>query len=253
MVALVGIGHSHLHCVSAAYKERAAQLPGLRYVPMCLLDPPYSQQPPPGDPTPVFARALAEVMRNERQVAVFLFCGGSEHVRFGLANQPRPFDFVEPDRPEAPLVADEVVPYGMMRGLAAVNWVGQIIEAVRQVAPLPLVHLCPPPPVRDADFILRKVGGQLAQDLARYGVAPSEFRARVWRVCVTMMRELCEANDVTFLPVPSEAVEPDDCLGEHFAWDFVHASTSYGDLLLDSLLARIATAFPHARLADPLA
>jgi len=247
MVALVGIGHSHLHCVTRAYEARRAVLPGLRYVQMCLLDPPYAR-----NPEPVYAQELADLLKTEPQVCVFMFCAGSEHVRFGLINQPRPFDFIAPDRPDDPLVADEVVPYDMMRDLTRPGIVTKIIADIRQAAPLPLVQLSPPPPIRDAAFIRGKVtDAAMAADLARWGVAPAAFRARVWRVCMATLREVCEANDVAFLPAPAAAVDDDFCLAERFASDFVHANAGYGDLLLDQLLARVAVAFPDAKLAGP--
>jgi hypothetical protein len=79
---------------------------------------------------------------------------------------------------------------------ASCQGVRHVVEAIRDVAPVPILLLVAPPPVRDlvgliaANPWMRKQVPELMRQADELGVSPVGFRVKVWRVYARAMVEI---------------------------------------------------------------
>ena len=243
MIHLIGVGHSHLHTVVNAWKEFAANpTSGIRLSAFQMLDARYQPFNELVDGQLVVnPNLVADVKRvaGTQDARFFLYAGGSEHVRWGLINDPRPFDFVTPSTAmdDAPLYG-EVFPYEMLvaLGRGAGEHVTAPLAFFRSLTDRPVYQLCPPPPVRGVDLTRVNLGGMFEESSRTHGIAPDPFRVRIWQICVEGLRRACGEKGVVFLEAPREMIGADGCLvPEAVGHDAVHANSLYGRLILDQL------------------
>lgn len=239
---LVGIGHSHLHSLTAACREFAAAHPDqISYFPICLLDPPYAPAftgDSNSDPNPAWMRD----MRTEFATGAsgVLYIGGSDHFKWGLTPGPHPFDFVDPEHPsDAPLLGG-LVPYDLIlaESRGRLGYVKRIIEVVQGATGQKLVELPPPPPPFDLESLIRPHHQDLLAIIKDHGVSPAPFRLKIWRVMARALSEVCADAGVECLPVPPGATTPEGYLRPELAGDPVHGNIAWGRLCLSMLLAR---------------
>jgi hypothetical protein len=240
----IGIGHSHLHALTAAWREVEAKYPTLiRYTPMCFIDGPYS---PPfiiengvSQPNPVWIAHLREHLTAGTDVSVFLFAGGSEHFRWSLTPGPQPFDFVDPVEDDGKAPIGQVVPYELFMSYARDNarYMDDVVNAVRSVASVPLVQFVAPPPVRDlpARVALRP---DMLEQLGEFSVSPVHFRVKIWRATARALADACQKLGVACLYPPEEAMDHYGCLREELVSDVVHGNIDWGRLQVRRLLDR---------------
>jgi hypothetical protein len=244
MIHLIGVGHSHLHSVVNAWKEFASSpTSGICLSAFQMLDARYQPFREVVDGQLI---VNANLVADVRQVAdspdakFFLYAGGSEHVRWGLINDPRPFDFVTPSTiMDDEALHGEVFPYEMLVALG--RQAGEQLTAplafVRSLTDQPIYQLCLPPPVSGADLGRVKLGAMFEEGSRKYGIAPDPFRVRVWQICVEGLRRACHEKGVLFLEAPQEMIGADGCLVPGaVGHDAVHANALYGRLLLDQLI-----------------
>jgi hypothetical protein len=243
MIHLVGVGHSHLHTVVDAWKRFAATAAsGIQLSAFQMLDARYQPFSTWADGGFVFnPNLVADVRRvvDTPNTRFFLFAGGSEHVRWGLINDPRPFDFVPPANAGShePLHG-EIFPYEMMAtlGRSAAEQLTAPLAFFRSLTDQPIYQLSPPPPLRGADMSRINMGDMFEEGSRKYGIAPDPFRVRIWQICIEGFRRACTEKGVIFLEAPHEMIGPDGCLvPEAVGHDAVHANALYGRMLLDQL------------------
>jgi hypothetical protein len=245
MLHLIGIGHSHLHCVVDAWKQRSAdQTSEIRLSTFQLIEKRYQPLQSVTDGKLVFNETIvsdATAVIATGEPRFFMFVGGAEHALWGLARDPRPFDCVTPSiATENESLCGEIFPYEMFvaRAQLAAEYLTIPLAFLRTLTDQPIYQLCPPPPLRGTDLARIKIDPVLQEGVQRYGIAPDPFRVRIWEICLEGLRRACRTKDITFIEPPTGMIGADGCLAsEAVSHDAVHANAIYGQLLLDSVIA----------------
>lgn len=246
MKHVIGIGHSHLHAMSRAFRETEASRGGaLRYTPICLLDAPYDT---PLRDTAGEAIANHPIETTIRQalaggddVSIFMTVMGSEAFRWSLTPGPDPFDFVDPFEDDGEPLVGEIVPYGLMEKLGHeyLHFIGTMATYIRGFAALPLVQISPPPPIGDLPALIAAMPHWTSK-IDPYGVSPLRFRCKVWRCVCRTIGTICAGSDVAWMPCPPEALAPDGGLRADMQGDEIHGNVAWGRLFRDKLLTELA-------------
>jgi hypothetical protein len=190
--------------------------------------------------SPAYAEVLLELADGGVDEVVSCLYG-NEHSVFSLFEHEMPFDFVfdgiDVD-PEAggrrQILPAEVVRRELADRLAPLV---RSCRALRNLFPgVPMRHVMPPPPVADGGLI-RARPEALAAVIEARGVAPAPLRLKVYRLAEAIVSEGLEGSGVTMVRAPSAALD-DGYLAEAFWMASVHATTTYGGLVLDQLGAR---------------
>lgn len=173
---------------------------------------------------------------------VLSMMGGSRHAVFSTTQHPQPFDFCTPDRGAAPGAGVEIVPY---RALAAVfakgidKRVGRRLKAMRSATGARVVHLIPPPPNGDNEYIARHHEKLFArQGIASLGVSRPELRLKFWILQARILQKFCRKWGVEVMLPPAPTMRKGFLRPEYYGQDTTHANSLYGELVLRSVEAR---------------
>jgi len=173
--------------------------------------------------------------------AVISSIGGNGHNVFGLVEHPRPFYFFGPGGAHGAVPGREVVSRELVKSALKVRismWV-QLMKDVRGRFQGRMLHLQPPPPVEEEEHI-RSYPGPFAEQINANGVAPAFLRLGLWHLHSELLREVCEAEGIEFVPAPASALSAKGYLRrELMANDPSHANSEYGRMVLDDLEGRI--------------
>lgn len=243
---LLVVGHSQAHAISKAAGQFAARHPDrLSYFAINFMDEPY-RFPFTNDgrklhPNPVWVNEVRNRISSPDTV-VCLYIGGSEYWRMSLTPGPSPFDFVGPEADDDQPLIGQCVPYDlvMRECRAAVNQIGNYAGVVRSVAPVRLLQVLPPPPVRDLSALPPRAISHMAGFLNGYPVSPAHFRLKVWRACARAMQQVCADLGVECLAVPADAMDADGFLRTELISDALHGNARWGELLLDQIMTHLS-------------
>lgn len=176
--------------------------------------------------------------------AVISMIGGNQHAVFSTIQHPRPFDFIEPSRPNwLPAAGSELIPYAALHGNftdGITRGDGKSIKALRDATVAHVVHVLPPPPKRDTAHILSHHESRFAEDgIAQFGVSSAELRMKCWILQKDVLVQFCRQIDVEVMFPPDEACDADGfLLPDYYANDATHANPSYGELIMQKLESR---------------
>jgi hypothetical protein len=180
---------------------------------------------------------------------IFTHFSGNEYHQFCLVKNPRPFDFTLPDKPGLPLEAGyEIVPFRFieqhMRNALATPQAE--FTAILKQLQLPVIALCPPPPMPDNEYLANDQNPFITQ-IRAHGIGAPMLRLKFWLLQTRLMHDFYSENGVTFLPPPPHTLDANGFMRKE-GWnpDAVHGSVWYGRQLLDMLTARALTARDHA-------
>lgn len=247
MRKIIGIGHSHLHAVTAALREFETRHPGnITYRAMCLVDKPYHPPFTVEDGEEVANPIWIEDMRNHISGSddyVFFCLGGSEYWRFSLIPGPKPFDFIDPIEDDGLPLVGQLLPYDLfMRQLASTfSFFASYVRAVRRIAPVRLVQFLPPPPVFDLlGAVEPKHLEQFHSVTKEYPISPPAFRLKVWRACALAMSEACINLGVECPPTPVESLTAAGFLRDQLISDTIHGNIAWGRLLSRQILGDLS-------------
>lgn len=170
----------------------------------------------------------------------------NQHFVLSTFNDPRRFDLILPDEPDRPLSdGSEIIPYDLINLLIderckAAYGLGPVIK---NLCELPFCTISAPPPISNLSDI---PGGspteRITAKVNELGIAPAGLRYKIWKVCEAAFLKHSQESGVPFVRVPHEAVDANGYRRrEYFGVDWIHASDSYGELVLgqiDHLLAK---------------
>lgn len=175
---------------------------------------------------------------------VLSMIGGNQHAVFSLVQHPRRFDFFEPDgrRPEE---GSEVIPYRLLAGFfeeAIRNGDGKSLEALRKATKARVVHVIPPPPKADNDFLQQHHESVFASEgIASNGVSSPALRMKFWKLQTQVLEKICSELGIEVLMPPARTVDKRGFLARDFyANDATHANHVYGEFVLREVEARFA-------------
>lgn len=186
---------------------------------------------------PEIAGDLSDLIDTLRPDAVVVMLQGEQAASAALLAPVRPFDFFFPDEADhVPAPDAGIIPFNLM--LAATRAIytlpGELIDQLRSKLPTVTVALSPPPIIGDQDYILsndiRHAG--ISEHIEQYGLPPTPWRVRVWKLHTTALRRLYAERGIAFIDPPPAAVDDEGCLKADLRVDVFHANATYGAMLL---------------------
>jgi hypothetical protein len=175
--------------------------------------------------------AIAELHPTNLVVTVL----GSFHWIYGVCNQPRPFDFLVPALPQHPMSSNaELIPYDLLlrRFRNDLDWQFELIRLVKRFCELPIFHIEAPPPVENADLMLRGVYGHFKEKMEQFGFPSTSFRYKMWWIWTHLAKCFCAELGIHFIEGPAETRDANGFLAEQYHLDGVHGSDEYGALMV---------------------
>lgn len=244
MRRIIGIGHSHLHSVSAALNEYAENHPSeIKYTPICLSAPPYAPTFLTKNGIAVLNPVWVEEMHRSvvgGGVVVFMCLIGSEHWTWSLTPGPEPFDFVDPEHDGESSFVGKLIPYELFLRHARLTFefFSPVLELACKISPGPIVQVIPPPPVfhLPAALLASPQFHAFAPTVGDYGFSPAAFRLKVWRACARAMADVFAQHGIECITAPAASVDADGYLLPDLSADTVHGNISWGRLLLSRIL-----------------
>jgi hypothetical protein len=119
---------------------------------------------------------------------------------------------------------------------------GPILRKMRGATTAKLLHLSPPPPKFENDFIRQYHESRFAAaGLGKLDPTDPAFRLACWKMQQQCLSDLCLDVDVQLLLPPAAAVTPEGYLGRaYYSKDVTHANRRYGELVLRQILEVVA-------------
>ena len=171
--------------------------------------------------------------------------GGNQHSAMSLIQHPVPYDIhSQPDEQQSPRQDITYVPRNLIKDRLAQGLKGGDGAKITQIAaqgPFRTLHLTPPPPKENADYILNRPETDfLRKGILEAGVSDAAMRQRIWILQNEVMADLLDAAKVQMLPVPQAAMTPDGFLHpDYYGPDATHANAAYGALVLEQIAATL--------------
>jgi hypothetical protein len=174
---------------------------------------------------------------------------GSFHWIAGVINDPRPFDFLVPVLPQHPMSPQaELIPYDLMlrRIRADLDWQFNLVRLAQGLCKLPIFVIEAPPPVENADLMLRGVNGDFRARMEQFGCPTTSFRYKTWWIWTHIAKCFCAELGAHFIEGPPETRDAYGFLDERYYLDGVHGTAEYGAVIV----GEVAKAKRRMGLAD---
>ena len=252
------IGHSHVDCVSAAWRALAPEFArrGLAITTLQMRDERFHTDPS-NDDAGVGERLRDSIALQARGCdASVMMLGGIAQNSFGLFEHPQPLDFVLDEEPGLAVDPErQLVPSALLAGHLARSpfFAGPAAQRRRLLPLLPPVlgQTDAPPPIADtAALQALLLDAQRRSERARHGMAPALLRYKAWRLHGRLLAQDCRAAGLPFLPVPAAVQDPRGFLvPEAWGADAIHANAWYGRQLIEQMLALAEARHRHALAA----
>jgi hypothetical protein len=183
---------------------------------------------------PAVANDIRAAVEALEPVCLITAVHGSDHWRYGLAHEVRPFDFLVPSLPQHATSPDaELIPYDLLlrRFRGDMDWLFGLVRTVMSFCELPIFHIEAPPPVEDIDLMLRGVYGPTKEHMEKYGLPSVSFRYKIWWIWNHVTKCICEELGIHFVEGPPETRDPNGFLDKRYYLDGVHGTDEYGLLM----------------------
>ncbi len=185
---------------------------------------------------------------------LFSTLGGNQFNVFGMMQHPVPWDFIEPDVPEAPLDRRAMlIPVAVLeqqfQKFVRGGRDGSQLLRMKAACSGRVIHLLPPPPKEDGEFVKRTAETHFRErDIAQYGVSPAPLRLKLWHLQARLTRLFAAENGIEVMTVPVAATTHEGYLArEYYGRDATHANAAYGELVLRSAEEIVQAALEVAR------
>jgi hypothetical protein len=245
MICFAGFGHSHI--VALAQGCYALTQRGERFQDQILegrFHYLYGEELTPAVSADGLNPKILEKIAEAKAQFVLLSLGGNEHSALSIVQRRERFDFILGAAPDLPLEPGAtILPEAVIRETLreAMEEIFATLRAFRDVVPLPLIQIEPPPPLPGEKVLSDPVeffhtlvdANRLSTDCLRY---------KMWRVQVSLYREFCERLNVGYAPIPADFFTEDGMLAP-FAWskDATHANVHFGERMILEALSLLAT------------
>mgnify|MGYP003575138715 CR=1 FL=1 len=189
--------------------------------------------------------SLADFCRDIREFAesdfVFSAVGGNQYAIVSTVRPAIDYDFMLSPVDQLNDGA-QLVPF---RALAAFidsgirETVGPVLREIRSSTAATVIHLAPPPPKQDNEFVAAHSEGYFAREgLQDFGPTRPELRLKCWNVQLNCLRSLCNELGIGLALPPRKTVTPHGYLDPGcYAKDVTHANRRYGEAVLRQILS----------------
>lgn len=178
---------------------------------------------------------------------VFSAVGGNQYAVVSTVRTPIEYDFlVSPGDEDFASNGAAIIPFRALAGYienGVRGTVGPVLREIRASTSARVLHLAPPPPKEDNEFIASHFESRFAnQGLADFGPTRPELRLKCWQVQLDCLAALCDELGVELVMPPEKAVTPKGYLGERcYAKDVTHGNRRYGEYVLKEILRLTGT------------
>nr|MBA3577978.1 hypothetical protein [Sphingomonas sp.] len=184
---------------------------------------------------------LKRISQLSGEDVVLSMMGGNRHAIFGTTQHPQPFDFYSRDHRAPPRCGVEIISYRTLAAFFAKGIserVGRRLKAMRKATAARVVHLVPPPPKADNEYIaLHHEKLYAIQGIHSQGVSPPELRLKFWLLQARILQQLCPNWGVDVMMPPPETMREGFLRPEYYWPDTTHANRLYGEVMLRSVEA----------------
>lgn len=168
---------------------------------------------------------------------VLSMIGGNQHAVFSTIQHPQHFDFLEPGSPRRIEPGAELIPYRILAEAFSTgirNRDGKSLKALREATSARVVHVIPPPPKGDNEFIQKYHESVFANEgISERGVSSPALRMKFWSLQTKVLEQICSDLGVDVMMPPARACDPEGFLLPDFgANDATHGNPRYGELIL---------------------
>jgi hypothetical protein len=180
-----------------------------------------------------FLQLIADLGPNDVVVSMI---GGNQHAVYSTIQHPQRFDFFSPDVRVVEKGTAEIIPYRAIedvfeRGLRSGD--GRSLEALRSATVARVVHVLPPPPKEDNEYIAQNHETLFATDLPQRGVSSPRLRLKFWHLQKRVLQRICRELGIDVITPPKRAVDDRGfLLPEFYANDATHGNWLYGERIL---------------------
>lgn len=242
MTKILGLGHSHIVAIAKGCYELQHESAMIAGSPVAsrflyLYDPQIMPTLVDDGDGPRLNPALVEVIAQEAPDFLLLSVGGNEHIAMSIVRFKERIDFRLGEEPELALdPAAEVLTEAAIRETLRDKMEPTLstLRALRAATGVPIACIEPPPPLPDERILA------FPKEFFKKTIDPNKlsselFRYKMWRAQSWLYREICARNDMIFVPVPREFIEPPGLLARH-AWgeDASHANAVFGKRMIET-------------------
>ncbi|WP_143074752.1 hypothetical protein [Methylobacterium sp. ap11] len=180
--------------------------------------------------------------KSEETVIVSTMTGNENHIISLLKNED-PFDFILPDEEDLPLEENaNIISYDIMYRMI-LNRVEQwwpFVRGLKKLTERRIMQVSPVPPIGDNDRILEKLDQYFKENSENPEISSKILRYKTWRLLSKILQDLCEKDDVEFVPVPQSMLEDGKFLSRD-GWytDATHGSPEYSKSVLKEISSRL--------------
>lgn len=160
---------------------------------------------------------------------------GNQYNALSLLTDGAPFEVHIPGWPRMPAEGVPLLPYRVVEEILATELKEFQLFASKQrmLGYRCFMHLSPPPPVPDAEFIRSKLPPLPSGEPIE--ISAADLRLKMWTMQQKMMRIAVEGHGGILLPPPVGTQDADGFLKSEYWKDSVHANASYAALQLDQI------------------
>jgi hypothetical protein len=180
-----------------------------------------------------FLRLISDLRPKDLVVSMI---GGNQHAVYSTIQHPQRFDFFEPRGDSSVEPGAEIVPYRALEDVFATGLRrgdGRSLEALRAATVARVVHIIPPPPKHDNEYISKNHESIFASDMRQRGVSSPELRMKFWNLQTRVLVEICKELGVEVVMPPRRAVDDAGFLRpEFYANDATHGNWLYGERIV---------------------
>jgi len=190
-----------------------------------------------------FEEFLDIVSELEPDDVVLSMIGGNQHAVFSTIQHPQRFDFFELGQLQVVEGGAEILPYRILADAFRAgirNGDGKSLQALKNATSARVVHIIPPPPKGDNDFIQRYHESLFANEgISANGVSSPALRMKFWRLQTRVLEDVCGEMGVEIMMPPAASRDSDGFLIKNcYARDATHGNPDYGELILKEVQSR---------------
>lgn len=240
---VLAFGHSHLVAVADAYREPGVaeslpfrlslqQLQRAGRQPIVKVDGRNQYHPE-------IIEEVITAVRTQAPDIVVLMLEGSQPALLGFARPVRPWNFMLTDDTRPPAGEIDLLPFDLVTEIARRHFslTAAFLDRIRGELGPRVVGLSPPPPCGDDTLVLQRISesAMLRNAVLETGLAPREWRRRIWVITVGALAETLMTRGIAFLPPPPGGVDHEGFLPPALLSDALHGTAEYGRMLLTQL------------------
>jgi hypothetical protein len=168
--------------------------------------------------------------------------GGAQYAAFSTIQHPQPFDFYTKEPRGLVEKSAEIIPFRALSSHFAERIsqdTGVRLKALRDATKARVVHLIPPPPKVDNEFIaLYHEKMFAADDIVSRGISTPELRLKCWQLQRGILDKICRRYGIEVMPPPPKAMRAGFLHPRYYGADSTHANRGYGELVLRAVEAQ---------------